>query len=57
MAWAELLQRRFEIDNRQCPCGGRLTLIAVIESPDLFQGTAAAIILSNQTPTHMTGGP
>ena len=57
MAWAELLQRTFAIDIRQCPCGGRLTLTAVIESPDVFQATAAAIILSNQTPTRMTTGP
>jgi hypothetical protein len=28
-----------------------------IESPDVFQATAAAIILSNQTPTRMTTGP
>jgi hypothetical protein len=57
MAWAELLQRTFAVDIRQCPCGGRLTLTAVIESPDVFQATAAAIILSNQTPTRMTTGP
>ena len=37
--------------------GGRLPLTAVIESPDVFQATAAAIILSNQTPTRMTSGP
>lgn len=57
MAWAELLQRTFAIDIRQCPCGGWLKLTAVIESPDVFQATAAAIILSNQTPTRMTTGP
>jgi hypothetical protein len=32
-------------------------LTAVIESPDVFQATAAAIILSNQTPARMISGP
>ena len=57
MAWADLLRRVFAKDIRQCPCGGVLQVVAVIESPNFHQAFLAAFILSNQTPTHMTGGP
>ncbi|MFT5433102.1 MAG: hypothetical protein ACI9OJ_003807, partial [Myxococcota bacterium] len=35
MAWAELLQRVFLVDILECPCGGRLRIIAVITRPDV----------------------
>jgi hypothetical protein len=50
MVMAELLQRVFLVDILECPCGGRLRIIAVITRPDVIQAVAAAIILSHQQP-------
>jgi hypothetical protein len=35
--WAELLKRSFGFDVLQCPCGGRLRVVAFIEDPNIAQ--------------------
>jgi hypothetical protein len=36
MAWADLLQRVFEVDALRCPaCGGRMRILSAITEPDL----------------------
>ena len=51
MSHRDLLIRVFEKDLYQCPCGGRLELLAVIVDPDVVQAILAAIVLSTQLPT------
>ena len=36
MAWADLLQRVFEVDALRCPaCGGRMRILSAITEPDV----------------------
>src|SRR5688572_5541756 len=36
--WAQLMARTFEFDGLQCPrCGGRMKIIAAIESPEVVR--------------------
>jgi hypothetical protein len=39
MAWADLLQRVFEVDALRCPaCGGRMRILSAITEPDVARG-------------------
>ena len=35
--WASLLRRVYDIDVLACPCGGRIRIISVIESPAIIR--------------------
>jgi len=50
--WAALLRRVFGIDAPLCPCGGRFRVVAVIETPDVIQAVAAALIASGHLAPH-----
>ncbi len=50
MSHCDLLRRVFSVDLLECPCGGRLELVAVVTDPDVVQAVAAAITLSQQRP-------
>ena len=50
MTWARLLRRVFDIDIEQCPCGGKLKLIAVIEEPAVIEKILKHIGLDPQQP-------
>ena len=48
-AWADLMQRAFDIDVLACPrCGGRLRLIATVEDPDAIRAILAAVAASRE---------
>jgi hypothetical protein len=50
MTWARLLKRVFDIDIKQCACGGKLKLIAVIEEPAVIEKILTHLGLSPQPP-------
>lgn len=50
MPWADSILRVFVKDVLQCPCGGRLRVVAVITKPDVIEAFAAAITLCKQSP-------
>ncbi len=51
MRWAALLQRVFEIDALRCPlCGSTMSLIAVIEDPEVARGILECLKLSARAP-------
>ena len=50
MTWARLLKRVFDIDIEQCPCGGKLKLIAVIEEAAVIEKILKHLGLSPQPP-------
>ena len=47
---AQLLMRVFARDLYACPCGGRLTPVAVIRDPDIVQAILAALTEAKQPP-------
>jgi hypothetical protein len=51
LPWAELLQRVFDVDAFACPrCGGRLRLLAAIESPDAIHAILDCLGLPSRAP-------
>ena len=51
LAWAELLQRVFEVDALCCPrCGARMRLIAAIEDPEVARKILACLDLPARAP-------
>jgi Putative transposase len=50
MTWARLLKRVFDIDVEQCPCGGKLKLVAVIEEVAVIEKILKHIGLDPQPP-------
>jgi hypothetical protein len=51
LAWAELLQRVFEVDALRCPrCGARMRLVAAIEDPDVARKILACLDLPARAP-------
>ena len=50
MPHRDLLKRVFLADVTRCPCGGVLTVVDVVEKPDVVQAVLAAIILCDQAP-------
>jgi Putative transposase/Transposase zinc-binding domain len=51
LAWAELLQRVFEVDALRCPrCGARMRLVAAIEAPDVARKILACLDLPARAP-------
>jgi hypothetical protein len=50
-AWAELLQRVFEVDALRYPeCGGRMRILAVITEPDVARRILACLDLPSRAP-------
>ncbi|MHA7837053.1 MAG: hypothetical protein ACX98W_06285 [bacterium] len=48
-AWAELLQRVFEVDALRCPdCGGRMRILAAITEPDVARRILACLDLPSR---------
>jgi hypothetical protein len=51
LAWAELLQRVFEVDALCCPgCGGRMRLVASIQDPEAARKILACLDLPARAP-------
>lgn len=51
LAWAELLQRVFEVDALRCPrCGARMRLLAAIEEPGLARRILECLDLPARAP-------
>jgi hypothetical protein len=51
LAWAELLQRVFEVDAHRCPrCGARMRVFAVIEEPDVARKILECLDLPARAP-------
>jgi hypothetical protein len=51
LAWADLLQRVFEVDALRCPrCGARMRLVAAIEDPDIARKILACLDLPARAP-------
>jgi hypothetical protein len=51
LAWADLLQRVFEVDALRCPrCGARMRLVAAIEDPDVARKILACLDLPARAP-------
>ena len=49
--WARLMERVFELDVLACPrCGGRLRILAAIDSPDVIHKILACLGLSTRPP-------
>ena len=51
LAWAELLQRVFEVDALRCPrCGARMRLVAAIEEPEVTRKILECLDLPARAP-------
>jgi len=51
MAWADLLQRVFEVDALRCPqCGGRMRILSAITEPDVARGILACLDMPSRAP-------
>ena len=50
IGWSKLLSLVWEIDPLQCPCGGRLRLIALIEDPHVIKKILAHVGLPTKRP-------
>ena len=48
--WASLLRRVWDIDVLACPCGGRIRIIAVIESPAVIRRILKHVGLPSESP-------
>jgi hypothetical protein len=52
-AWADLLQRVFEVDALRCPqCGGRMRILSVITEPDVARRILAWLDMPSRAPPH-----
>jgi hypothetical protein len=51
LPWADLLRRVFADDVLQCPCGGRRSIIAVVNDPALANTLLAALGLPSEPMT------
>jgi hypothetical protein len=50
-AWADLLQRVFEVDALRCPdCGGRMRVLSAITDPDVAAGILECVGMSARAP-------
>ena len=50
-SWAELMSRVFELDVLACPrCGGRMRILAAIDSPDAIQKILTCLGLPTRDP-------
>ena len=50
-AWADLLQRVFEVDALRCPeCGGRMRILSAITEPDVARRILACLDLPSRAP-------
>ncbi len=51
MAWADLLQRVFEVDALRCPdCGGRMRILSAITEPDVARRILACLDMPSRAP-------
>ena len=51
IAWADLLQRVFEVDALRCPaCGGRMRLIAAVTDPSVARRILESLALPPRAP-------
>ena len=48
--WASLLRRVYDVDALSCPCGGRLRIIAMIESPAVIRRILTHLGLPTEPP-------
>jgi hypothetical protein len=49
--WAQLMERVFELDVLACPrCGGRMRILAAIDSPDAIQKILTCLDLPTRAP-------
>ena len=52
-AWADLLQRVFEVDALRCPqCGGRMRILSAITEPDVARRILAWLDMPSRAPPH-----
>jgi len=52
-AWADLLQRVFEVDALRCPqCGGRMRILSAITEPDVARRILAWLDQPSRAPPH-----
>jgi hypothetical protein len=49
--WASLLKRVYDIDVFECPCGGRMRIISVIEEPTVIKKILDHLHLPTELPT------
>ena len=49
--WACLLKRVYDIDVFECPCGGRIRVISVIEDPVVIKKILNHLHLPSEVPT------
>jgi hypothetical protein len=53
MAWADLLQRVFEVDALRCPaCGSRMRILPAITEPDVARRILACLDMPSRAPPH-----
>lgn len=51
MAWADLLQRVFEVDALRCPqCGGRMRILSAITEPDVARRILECLDMPSRAP-------
>ena len=51
IAWADLLQRVFEVDALRCPaCGGRMRILSAITAPDVARRILAWLDMPSRAP-------
>ncbi len=51
MAWADLLQRVFEVDALRCPqCGGRMRILSAITEPDVARRILDSLDMPSRAP-------
>ena len=48
--WASLLKRVYDIDVFECPCGGRMRVISVIEDPKAIKKILDHLHLPSEVP-------
>jgi len=57
IAWAELLQRVFEVDALGCPsCGGRMRVLSAITDPTVAARILRCLALPSRAPPLATSG-
>jgi hypothetical protein len=50
-AWADLLQRVFEVDALRCPaCGGRMRILSAIMEPDVARRILECLHMPSRAP-------
>jgi hypothetical protein len=57
LSWAQLLRRVFAVDAFQCDCGGRMRILAAIDSPEVARAILDCLGLSSRAPPLTPASP